>query len=313
MSGSRDQRDRTWTYGQRDSTLRSHRLAQQRDVKLDNPSAEELRECIRDQWCWWCGKGGWRVLAGHTSRAHGITAMELRDMARLFKHDSICDEDHSDRCRMNPQALHPPPTFRPRYNGGRQYSTAGLESQRQRLDAVRSPQQAREASLRSAEIHRRPHPCPVCGTIVPQAHPKTCSPECRRVIRRLTAYLSNTGRRLPSESRRKQSESMRTRYAEGKGYYPIPRRPHPCPICGTIVPTATPLACSPECRHILLQRAQRKATESRVVKVPRTEYAVIAARRQQGDSTALIARDYQVSPRFIRAICANRDVLRGEP
>lgn len=166
----------------------------------------------------------------------------------------------------------------------------------------------------------KPHPCPVCGTILPTAKPITCSPECRKVIRQRTTLISAaTRKRLSAENpdyraelAATQSKVMKRLYAEGKLRPPIPRKPHPCPVCGTIVPKVHPTACSPECRRVLLQRAQAKACQNRTVKVPREDYPKVAGRYWSGESTTVIAAEYSVTPRFIRAI-AKKCRTRGCP
>jgi len=162
----------------------------------------------------------------------------------------------------------------------------------------------------------KPHPCPVCGTILPTSKPITCSPECRKVIRQRTALVSAATRKRLSaenpeygaESRRRASDRMKRLFAEGKGPMSNPPTPHPCPVCGTIVPKVHPTACSPECRHVLLQRAQAKACQNRTVKVPREDYPKIAERYRSGESTTIIAAEYGVTPRFIRAIAKEQKV-----
>ena len=174
------------------------------------------------------------------------------------------------------------------------------------------------AKALTRQKNSKPHPCPVCGTILPTSKPITCSPECRKVVRQRTALVSAaTRKRLSAENPEYRAQLSATRskvikrlYAEGKLRPSIPRKPHPCPICGTIVPKAKPTACSPECRHVLLQRAQAKACQNRTVKVPRGDYPKIAERYRSGESTTIIAAEYGVTPRFIRAIAKQNSVLR---
>ena len=53
--------------------------------RLDDPTAEELRESIRLMRCWWCGrdrtKAGkhFEALSGHWTRGHGINLQHVRD------------------------------------------------------------------------------------------------------------------------------------------------------------------------------------------------------------------------------------------
>ena len=149
----------------------------------------------------------------------------------------------------------------------------------------------------------KPHPCPVCGTILPTSKPITCSPECRKVVRQRTINKAIT-----PEAREKAAATYSRHYAEGRFQISGGAKPHPCPVCGRIVPTASPIACSLECRRVLLQRAQAKAIQYRAVKVPREDYPKIAERYWSGESTTLIAAEYSVTPRFIRAIAKKQKV-----
>lgn len=283
----RDQRDRTWTHGQRDSTLRVHRLNRiLPPARLDDPTVEQLRECIRDGYCWWCDSGSWKMLAGHTSKAHGITAADLRRRAYLYKHSTICSPEHHYACTQRPQTIHPSPKLRRKAGGDYVMSERQKIEATARLMAVSNDDQRREAGQKAADKTRKPHPCPVCETMVPTAFPITCSPECRSVIRQRTTLVSAATRKRLSaenpeygaESRRRASDRMKRLFAEGKGPTPNPPKPHPCPVCETIVPKVHPTACSPECRRVLLQRAQAKAIQHRAVKVPRGDYPKIAER-----------------------------------
>ncbi|MBA7574434.1 hypothetical protein ES708_16240 [subsurface metagenome] len=313
---SRGQRDRTWTHGQRDSTLRNHRLQRKRASRLGDPTREELLECLKDGFCWWCQTGPWKMLAGHTSKAHGITAVEIRHLAFLFKHTSICSKECSTACSKRVQNINLSPNFVSVKGHKKVFSEAGRISEIKRLLAGSSNEQRLRASKINALKHSKPHPCPVCGRKVPTSFPITCSPECRKVIRQRTALISAATRKRLSaenpeygaESRRRASDRMKRLFAEGKGPMPNPPKPHPCPVCGTIVPKAHPTACSTKCRRVLLQRAQAKATQHRAVKVPREDYAKVAERYWAGESATLIATEYSVTPRFIRAIAKEQKV-----
>ncbi len=152
----------------------------------------------------------------------------------------------------------------------------------------------------------KPHPCPVCGTILPTSKPITCSPECRKVVRQRTINKA-----IIPEAREKAAATYSRHYAEGRFQISGGAKPHPCPVCGRIVPTASPIACSLECRRVLLQRAQAKAIQYRAVKVPREDYPKIAERYWSSESTAIIATEYGVTPRFIRAIAKEQKVSVG--
>lgn len=304
--------DRTWTHGQRDSTLRNHRLDECNPVaRLDDPTPEELRECIRDGHCWWCGKTGWKSLSGHTSRAHGITADELRDLAGLFKHNPTCTPELTLRFKDRPNngknlkfAKHP--------KGYKiQFNKAGRKHQDEVKTAIllanSNDDQRRNANKIRSEKYRKYHPCPVCGKIVPFSIKRrvTCSPECRKVIRQETALSSlgklNSNPVLKKQMNLKVSETRKRLFAEGK-LVPYQTKPHPCPVCGKIIPTARPRLCSSSCRSIVMRDAQLKARDNRNLKVTLAERLDIIKRFQQGESSSVIAKQYSISPRYVRLL-----------
>ena len=172
----------------------------------ETPGREELLECMRIGCCPWCGKSGFQVLSGHTSRIHGITADELRDMAGLFKHNATCTPRLSAACRVRNMNM---PSNGIRKGMGsspgrkKQFSRAGRVHQ----DTVKTPlirsmapiAHATLAKLRQKGRHFgrpfKPHNCPACGVLVSTAYPITCSPECRKIVRQRTAQASAQKRR----------------------------------------------------------------------------------------------------------------------
>ena len=364
---------------------------------MNDPKPEILRAYIEAQQCWWCGKGGWKSLPNHTCKAHGISAMELRELAYMYKNEPVSsrellEEDRrrtlarkddwrgrlevgsrlvpvlstkrkdelrartkvlrekykdiriektsrphkcricgkviprssprlcSEECRSKVWHQAMPPGARAKLSATRKKRiAAGLISTERESPkahpcpicgkwiprskpATCSPECAKALTRQK---NGKPHPCPVCGTMLPTAHPITCSPECRKVVRQKTMSKANT-----PKAREKAATTYRRHYAEGKIQTPTGgAKPHPCPVCGRIVPTASPIACSPECRRVLLQRAQAKACQNRTVKVPREDYPKVAGRYWSGESTTVIAAEYSVTPRFIRAIAKKVEAL----
>lgn len=185
--------DKTWTHGERDST-RFHQKRSLPIARLDDPTPEALRQAIADQRCWWCDREGFKALANHTAMAHGIFGADIRRLAGLVKSATICSPERSEQMRQAPRAqavkaglivLVQDKTKK------RVMSEAGKIINRAKLDAIPNKEEnRRKASARKAEVARRPHPCPVCQTIIPKAHPITCSPACRKVIRRKTALAA---------------------------------------------------------------------------------------------------------------------------
>jgi hypothetical protein len=172
-------------------------------VRLDDPTPEELRSCIVDGHCWWCGRTGFKCLGNHTSLAHGITATDIRDLANLFKYQPTCSPELSFAYRIRNQGYENK-GIRAGMVGSakghkKQFSRAGREYQ----DKVKTPliramqpySQVVQAEMRARGLHvgnpRKPHNCPVCGKLLPTAYPITCSPKCRRIVRQRTARLSS--------------------------------------------------------------------------------------------------------------------------
>ncbi len=57
---------------------KKQRQANKPIVRTGNPTLEILRECIKQGYCWWCGRGGWQSLAQHTAMVHHIYANDIR-------------------------------------------------------------------------------------------------------------------------------------------------------------------------------------------------------------------------------------------
>lgn len=60
----------------------------------------KAREFIAAGKCPYCGRGPFRVVAGHARRAHGIDKRRLRDDAGLLWSASICDPEHAELMRQ---------------------------------------------------------------------------------------------------------------------------------------------------------------------------------------------------------------------
>jgi len=161
--------------------------------RLDNPSPEELRECIQQQLCWWCGVDGWKVLATHTRFAHGISAFEVRSLAGLFGKVSICSPEASSAARnraINRDAID---NVHRRGNKGHQkhhFTLAGMASQLTRNKEWRTnnPEKFRDqikaATAAMVAKISMPHKClnPGCEVQIPRRKPYTCSPRCRSAL-----------------------------------------------------------------------------------------------------------------------------------
>jgi predicted nucleic acid-binding Zn ribbon protein len=153
--------------------------------------------------CPFCDRGPFKVLAGHTARTHGVDRLELRVLAGLTYSASILDDDTREefsaraKARLAAGAAPPPGAHgntRRLSPAGKRIATDRLRRLAEQLGPDGLAKQRAAAARRHAELSRKPHPCPVCGTMLPTAHPMTCSPRCRRVIRVRTARASATKR-----------------------------------------------------------------------------------------------------------------------
>ena len=264
---------------------------------LRNPNREDLRSYIYAQQCWWCGRSGLRVLAQHTSKAHGIMAHDLREMAGLIKGARICDEQHGDACSDRTRRLHkegriPAPTGQK----GRphRYSAAGL--------AVHRNRELTQKQVLVAAKRRIPRTCAVCGeTYHSRYGNKACGPTCEAVLRSRNAGRPRGPRRpcvicgIPMDTppsalatcstgcrriRRQQLGRANTRFllavtdeqrrVAGRKGAEKNRRPHPCTNgCGQVVPVATRRTCSPLCRREVRQKTQLKSAATRAARKSR--------------------------------------------
>lgn len=98
--------------------------------------AEKARLAIDTQVCPWCGAGPFVLLAGHTQRRHGVTAVALKEMAGLRLTDPTCSAEYSLRESKNPLRLKHLDEVRPRRS--QRYTFTDLGRRRQVLNGRRS-------------------------------------------------------------------------------------------------------------------------------------------------------------------------------
>lgn len=157
-------------------------------ARLDDPVPEELQYAIRHQLCWWCGREGFKVLALHTQRAHGIDRFELRRLAGLFYTvGSICSPEHSEarKKRMRKSGWHPTPQVwalrKPRHLS-EACKRLNMEKMARMHGLPDVAETRKRASKRAGEVSRskaKGHPCPVCRRHVHLARRSTCGkPKC---------------------------------------------------------------------------------------------------------------------------------------
>jgi predicted nucleic acid-binding Zn ribbon protein len=230
----------------------------------DDPTPERLRNAIEDGKCPWCGKNSLRRLAGHTWKVHGIYADDIRKMAIMLKHAPTCTKEESEslsilRLRLLREGRAKLPIAQ---NTGRkmQYSEAGLigmrNKQKHMIESI-TPEIARRAIEKAVEKTSKPHPCPVCGKIIPRAHPICCSKECRKKRQQRGLEI---GHRLWYEG----SPIPRGTLEKGRKLWSIGEyrekmmailnevrnkpKTHRCRVCGKLIRKSRPRAyCSPEC------------------------------------------------------------------
>lgn len=119
--------------------------------RIAAPFRQQLRSFIDANCCPWCNGGPYRNLAGHTHRAHAVSANELRELAGLKKYAPLCSAELSQSKADRLRGKRLPDSAYERNNAKpRTFSEAGLIAQRAKLDAARSPEQARAAATASA-------------------------------------------------------------------------------------------------------------------------------------------------------------------
>tara|TARA_Y100000310_G_scaffold342916_1_gene448216 strand:- start:356 stop:1123 length:768 start_codon:yes stop_codon:yes gene_type:complete len=222
----------SYTRGEKDTT-RSRRVVKKPLTRMDDPTSEELRECIRAQHCWWCDTDGWKVLSLHTWAAHGINAFELRRLAGVYRNTPTCSKEISVRRAVAPHSrvnvLKAQEAKRQRLNDPnyvptkRNMSEAAKERCRQVLAAARTPELMARALAAANEATRKPHNCRICGALIPQRNPRVCPGECRRLVRQETGRRSGVvlAERMKDPDfrervRQNMSAGVKASYAQGR-------------------------------------------------------------------------------------------------
>lgn len=217
-----------------------------------DPTTVELRVCISEGRCWWCGKSGWKRLAQHTSMAHGIFANDIREMAIMLKRAPTCSQQESQilsqrRLRLMKEGKVKIPDWRLGVLVKHEYSEAGLKSLRDKMPIMRNsltPEVKERATQRAIEKTSKPHPCLVCGKIITRAKPLLCSPTCRLIAKQKNAMdAAITRKRLANEN---PEYKLRMSQVEQHLKY---KKPHKCSRCGNILPKSRPKYSTPQCRQ----------------------------------------------------------------
>lgn len=192
------------------------------------PSTEAVRKYVEAGVCPWCGKGPWKMLAGHVAKAHGVDRFELRELAGLLRGASVCDPAYSEERSALAVTRGAKP---PRRKKGQQQamSTAGLESQRANsrsnmakviaMNADRTPEERSQIARKGAAQRIKPRSaCVICGEPVPyrsgRTQQKTCSKACERTLRSRSAA---TARKRGTTARQAEAARANGRRHMGSG------------------------------------------------------------------------------------------------
>lgn len=125
-SGAKRTRARGYRNLSQDQRMRHASASQAEHVLPTTPDA--YRRAIEAQQCPVCGLGPWTMLAGHVSKTHGISPVELRRLAGLSRKDSVCDPAFSqDRQQMIRDQLTHGPLPRPAPREGIEAARAEMQ------------------------------------------------------------------------------------------------------------------------------------------------------------------------------------------
>lgn len=207
--------------------------------RVTPPEMEATREAILAGTCPFCGKTGFKVLAGHTYRAHGVDRLELRAMGGFVLKDSICDETVSDACRKRTVERQESGNL---WTGNPLMGSHVLGAEGKRRMAERNRQRGEQVR---ADYEANPSRCRVCES--PISYEKirranrpvaTCSDECLRQLAARTA----------------------TAQARRAGKPGKDRPPKICKVCkGSFTPTDYRVGtCSLACRGVVLSAKAKK-------------------------------------------------------
>lgn len=246
----------------RSNTRRSRRYVSEDKVttvpvKLDEPTPEELRQAIQDARCWWCDREGFKSLASHTSAVHGIDRHQLRDMAGLFESTSVCSPEYRAECASRAKQHPIPPRLTLVRGTKKRLNTAARAAVTARLLAVSSDEQRRAANRAAVAISSKPRACTICGTVMPTSKRPVCSVACR-----IEAHRRNAAHTVSITS---HEQFVKNGLANGA----LTRKPHPCRVCGTMIPKSLPVLCSRACYAVDQAERNRRMMAVRPKKPPR--------------------------------------------
>lgn len=247
--------------------------------RVTPPGIEATREAILAGMCPFCGKTGFKMLAGHTQRAHGVDRLELRAMGGFVLRESVCAPELSEAFRertaarrANGELWSGNPISQPR--------NVGEEGKRRQVEKNK-----RMAERTRARYEENPDRCAVCTAPIPfEKHNDntTCGDACRRSL------LATKARAQARRSGRMGSD----------------KPPKDCAVCGrSFRPTGDyrVQTCGEECRTVL---SRRRAAGRR--KGP-GECKVCGGPVERTPRRALAKT---CSPECLRSLFAERDAVR---
>lgn len=247
--------------------------------RLTPPGVEATRAAILAGTCPFCGKTGFKLLAGHTYRAHGVDRMELRSMGGFVLKESICAPEVSDAARIRTTRRVASGEL---WRGNRLGGPRNISDEGKRRQAGKNKRMGERVRAR---YEANPDRCAVCEAPIPfEKHNDsiTCGDACRRarLAQKATAQARRAGK-LGKE-----------------------RPPKPCAVCGTSFHPrgdSRTRTCGTECKAALIREQgmqRRKAPgECKICGGP--------VERQPSRTPAKTC-----SPQCLRKLFAERDAKR---
>lgn len=243
--------------------------------RVTPPDVEATREAILAGTCPFCGKTGFKMLAGHTYRAHGVDRMELRAMGGFVLKESICAPEVSDGCRQRTVDRVARGELRRGNPSGPGSFTLSAEGKRRQAEKNR-----RRAERMRAEYEANPDRCVVCDAAIPfdkHNNTTTCSDACYKA--RAAAKQREFGERqraakpvrlcpvcsepIPYRARTKPTKTCSAEC----GAKLRSGGPGECVVCGGAVerqPRRTPAkTCGPACLRRLFAERDAKRRKNR--------------------------------------------------
>ncbi|MHA6764773.1 hypothetical protein [Streptacidiphilus sp. PAMC 29251] len=175
-----------------DAKTKQERSPEGQHGQVVAPTQEAIREAIAACLCPFCGRGPYKVLALHTGNRHGIDRHELRRLAGLVKHASICSPEYGDGQRtLLAKRGGMEPRERPKKGRKVVVSDAGRKVMRDNAAKNLHPTTeqrhegaVRAGAIRGEQLRKERQPCVTCGGEIAfrpgKTQLKTCSDACLR-------------------------------------------------------------------------------------------------------------------------------------